>query len=381
MTTHQLSNVIAAAAIAVMLGATASAAAESAVQVGFGYDGWKSTPNASGGQAYVPVRAETKTDVFNFAIVSGLVRTTANPGEGDTVSLTNTLDTKVTSSYGIFGKLPVDILLGLDVNAPTGKTDLSAKELPLVMDSELVTITSFGESWNFNPSLTIAKEFGDWMAGLSTAYAFRGRYGASKDAGLHDFEPGNVWTVAGALQGELTHATGLRIFGSFANYGTEREGAMPLLREGNFYLLGVETEWHNEKTRLALTLKDICRAKNAVPDSGGTLARESDNSHGNEFRADLTGTYALTGGTMLSASLAGLHVSENSYAPGSGRHIGTRNKGTVGLGAAQKLADSLEGELSVKGFVMKDEASEFPEPQGDRTYRGIQSVVKLTGRF
>jgi hypothetical protein len=41
----------------------------------------------------------------------------------------------------------------------------------------------------------------------------------------------------------------------------------------------------------------------------------------------------------------------------------------------------LEGDLSVKGFVMKDEASEFPVALGDRTYRGVQSLARLTARF
>jgi hypothetical protein len=383
MTTHRLSNVMAAAALAVMLGATSAGAAESAVQAGFGYDAWNSnaSPKTRGGQMYIPVRAETKGDDFSIAVVSGLARTRFEPGAGDTVYLTNPLDTKVVSSYGIFGKLPFDVLLGLDVNVPTGKTDLAAKDLPLLMDSELVTITSFGEGWNFNPSLTVAGEIGDWVAGVSTAYAVRGRYNVSKDAGLGDFDPGNVWTVAGAVQGHLAPAVGLRLFGSFANFGTERQATMPLVREGNFWLLGAETGWQGDRVKVALTLKGIYREKSAFQDAAGTLVRESDNSHGMEYRADLTGAYALTGATVLSATAQGLHVSANDYAEGSGRHTGARNKGTIGLAAARKLTDVLEGDLSVKGFVMKDEASEFPVALGDRTYRGVQSLARLTARF
>jgi hypothetical protein len=381
MTTHRFLKVIPAAALALALAAPAFAEDGSSVQVGFGYDGWRSTPRSSAAQAYVPVRVATKRGDLSLALLGGLAHTNFNSGSGENVSSSNPLDTKFVSSFAVVDKLPVDVLLGLDVNLPTGEIDLAAKELPLVMDSELVTVNSFGEGWNFNPSLTVAKEIGDWVVGASTAYAFRGRYAASSQSALRDFDPGNVWTASAAVQGDLSREVELRIFGSFASYGTEREGNMPLLREGNFYMAGCEAAWHRDRSRLALTLKGIYRDKNSLPDAEGVLAKETSNSHGMEYRGELSGAIALSGKTVLSASLAGLHAAANDYAQGSGRYVGKRTKGTVGLGVAQRLTDAIEGDLSVKGFVMKDQAMEIPVPAGDRTYRGLQSVARVTARF
>jgi hypothetical protein len=131
-----------------------SSAVDINAQTGFHYDWWDDTKDNKAWQSNVPLRFEVRQQDFSLAVLTGYANTNLNPSPGGSRSLSHILDTKINLSYEILGKLPVDVLIGLDFNLPSGKTDLNEKELSLIMDADLISINNFGEGFNINPTLT-----------------------------------------------------------------------------------------------------------------------------------------------------------------------------------------------------------------------------------
>ena len=140
-----------------LLWCTGSHAAGLSVESGVQQEYWEDTRDSSGNQTLVPLRIEWSKGDATIGLLTGVVHAALDtPGTADR-SLTHTLDTKLNLSYVIQGKLPVDLLIGMDLNLPTGKTDLSAADLALIRDPEIVTVTTFGEGVNLNPTLSSRK--------------------------------------------------------------------------------------------------------------------------------------------------------------------------------------------------------------------------------
>lgn len=379
----RLEKNLALALIALVVGAWAapSFGAEAAAQAGFEYDYWKDTRGNKGSQGFIPIRVDARFDALGVGVLTGAARTTFEPGGGPSESLTAFLDTKIVTSYEILGSLPVDILLGLDLNLPTGKTDLSAAEAVLVEDPELVTITSLGEGFNANPTVLVAKEFGPYVAGLGVGYDWRGKYDFSGQLGLNDFDPGDIWTVSATLRRDFSQTAHVRLFGNASWFARDKVAGAAVHKEGSFYMAGVEGGRRFGRLAAMLKVRAIFRQKSEFLTTLGALAAESRNSHGDEFRADVSADYALAGGTVLKSSLQGLWITSNGYSSDSPFFVGARKKAALGVGASRRLAASLEGEISLKGFLMKEEAAAFPLPRAERTDRGISGVLKLTSRF
>jgi len=140
-----------------------SSAADFNVQTGFQFDWWDDTTQAKGSQVYIPLRLEAKFQPISFRVLTGYAYTYYNSSAGESRSLENALDTKINFSYEILEKLPVDVLIGLGFNLPTGKTALNPQDLVIMMDPELVSINRFGEGLNVNPTLTVGSATKMWV--------------------------------------------------------------------------------------------------------------------------------------------------------------------------------------------------------------------------
>src|SRR3990172_197113 len=221
-----------------LLWCTGSRAADLSVESGVQHEYWEDTRDSSGSQTLLPLRIEWSTENATIGLLTGGVHAAVDiPGDGDR-SLTNTLDTKINLSYVVQGKLPVDLLIGMDVNLPTGKTDLSFEDLlALVRDSEIVTVTTFGEGVNLNPTLSLAKEWGPWSAGAGVGYNVRRKYDLT--TGLNDYDPGDILSLNAQVQREFPRGYIGRIFGKFSRFGKDRAPSTDLFREGDYRMAGV----------------------------------------------------------------------------------------------------------------------------------------------
>lgn len=366
---------------AVALGIGISSAADFKVQTGFHYDWWDDTKDNKARQAYIPIRIEGRHQEFSLSVLTAHAYTNFNPATGESRSLSHLLDTKVNLSYEILGKLPVDVLIGLDFNLPTGKTDLKQKDLDLIMDPDLISINSFGEGFNINPTLTVTKEWRNWVAGIGCGYIWRGKYDFSSDIDMKNYDPGDIFNATALIRYYFSSDWHTRFFASYVWYDKDKVNSRDFYQEGDFLLLGLGFHYDQTKWDADFTLRSILRSKSKFQEEAGRLFTEDKNNHGDEWIGDLSLRYFLNHKTTLKSSLQGLWITKNDYPLDSSFFVGRREKFSLGLGATRIISPNIEGELNVKGFVMHDGEARLPEFRSERNYRGLSAGIQLTSRF
>ncbi|MFA7061113.1 MAG: hypothetical protein WC156_09865 [Pedobacter sp.] len=369
--------------IAVCISST-TLAADIQMQTGFNFDWWKDNQTSRARQSYVPVRIDGRFDDFSITLLTAYAHTHLDKS-GSSTTLDHVLDTKLNTSYSIIGKLPVDILLGLDLNLPTGKTDLTKKEneLNLVMDPDLISITTYGEGFNVNPTVTIAKQWGKLVTGIGFGYLYRGEYNYSSELGISDYDPGDIISLTGEARYYFSPKMYTRLFVRHAWYEKDTLRGSDFYQEGDFSLFGLGLYYKQKKEWDAgLTFHGILRDKSKFREtSNNAFVTESHNGHGDEWIADLAAKYLLNEKTTLRSSLQGRIFTKNDYTPDSSYFIGEKKKLSLGIGATRALNPNLEAALDIKGFVKHDEETRFPEYKSACDYQGYSISAMLTGRF
>lgn len=372
--------------VAVTFSVGISSAIDINVQTGFNFDWWEDTKDNKAYQAYTPVRIDGRYGDFSFVVLTAYAYTNVAPDRNESQSLSHVLDTKVNLTYEILGKLPVDVLLGLDFNLPTGYTNFKERQLILIMDPDLISINDFGEGFNINPTLTIAKEWGKWVAGIGVGYIWRGEYNFSTT--IQDYSPGGILNSTGEVRYDFSPGWRARLFGNYASFGKDKVHGGDFHQEGNFLLLEAGLYYIQPKWDSGFTLKSIFRGKSKFQVTRGELATEPENSHGDEYRGDLHLRYFLNDKTTLKSYLQGLVITKNDYPSQPpiflgevNRFIGQREKLALGAGASRIFSPHWEGEFYAKGFIMHDEKAFSPEPRSERSYKGFSVGIQLAGRF
>ena len=351
-------------------------AAGLSVETGVQQEYWEDTRDSSGSQTLVPLRFEWSRGDATIGLLTGAVRATLDtPGTADR-SLTHTLDTKLILSHVVQGKLPVDLLFGLDVNLPTGKTDLSAADLALIRDPEIVSITTFGEGVNVNPTISLAKEWGPWSAGLGIGYNVRRTYDVSTEAGLTDYDPGDILSLNALLQRECSRGYVTRLFGKFSRFGKDRLRGADLFREGDYRMVGVGISRAGSSWEADVNLRGTFRGKAEIL-SGGSLVTEPERSRGDEWSAEASVRHALRKDVSLSGSVRGLIISKNGYSDVDARHNGSKEKIALSVGCDRRFASGMAVGVSLKGFLMTEETQAVPQPREERTSRGIALAFRI----
>lgn len=356
-----------------------SLASDFKVQTGIDYDWWNDTKDNGASQVYIPLRIEAQHQQLSLSVLTGYASTQVNPSGKDSRSMDHFLDTKVNTSYEFTGYLPVDLLIGLDFNLPTGKTGLTQEDLVLIMDPDLISINNFGEGYDINPTLTVTKGFGKWVGGIGLGYAWRGEYDYSE--AIKGFNPGDIFNSSAQISYYFSSYINTRIFGNFARYGADKVESKDFYQEGDLLLLGLGFHYTRTKWDGDFTIRTIYRDKSKFQDGAGLIATEVNKGHGDEYAGDISLRYLLDDRITLKSSLQGRWISKNDYPPDSPLFIGRREKFSLRLGASRIFRPELEGEVMVKGFIMHDGETQFPEFRSERDYRGGAIEVVLTRRF
>ena len=113
------------------------------------------------------------------------------------------------------------------------------------MDPDLVSITKLGEGYNFNPTLSVAKEWGNLVAGLGIGYLFRGNYDFTTD--VRDYDPGDVFTTTAEVRYDFSPSWTARLMGQYARYEKSEVQSHGFYKEGDFYLLGLGLRYNQKK--------------------------------------------------------------------------------------------------------------------------------------
>lgn len=349
------------------------------------YDWWKDSPGNKGMQAYIPLRVAGRQQDFSFSVLTGYAYTQFDPRDGETRSLSHLLDTKVNLSYEIVGKFPVDLLIGLDFNLPTGKTNFKERDLVLIMDPDLISITNLGEGFNLNPTLSLAKQLGNWVGGIGIGYVWRGDYDFSTN--FKDYHPGDLFNLTAEMRYYFSPRWNARLFGKYAWYEkADWKVLSPVTsedfwKEGNFYNIGMGVHHSEKKWDAGFSFQGTFREKGKFKLETIGLSRETPIKRGAEWQGDLYCRYLIDDKTTLKSHFEYFYKDKNYGSPISPNYVGRREKYALGLGATRVLSKHIEGEAYVKGFYMHDDETSLPEPQGSRYYRGFSVGLQLTSKF
>ena len=349
------------------------------METGVQFDGWKDSEKNSGYQSFIPLKFSAQMEEFSVSVLTGYAYTFYDPHFGENDSISHTLDTKLNFSYGILDKLPFQVLLGLDLNLPTGKTALTSKMLMQALDPDLVSITKLGEGFNVNPTLTLAKQWGNWVAGLGVGYLWRGEYDYATD--LRNYDAGDIFTTTAEVRYEFSPAWSARLFGQYAWFGKDEVENHPYYKEGDFYLAGAGLRYSQKTWDTAFTMRYIFRGRSEFPTQSGDLVNPGHGIHGNEWTGDLLARYLAGDKTTLWTRLQGLILEANDFPSDSSSYVGRRQKISLEIGAKRVFGEHWEAGLFLRGFTMHDEPRQFPDVRGERTFNGLSVGGNLTAKF
>lgn len=392
------------------------------VNSGINFDWWEDTKGNKARQSYLPLSLEAQYKDFSLGLLTGYAYTHKDPYIGSDRSLGHVLDSKVNLDYEIIGKLPIDLLIGLDLNLPTGKTNLKAKDQILIMDPYLISINTFGEGFNINPTLSLAKEWRRGVLGLGAGYLWRGKFDFGylteeyySTIQIKDYSPGDIFSLTAEIHYDIFPHWRSRIFGNYAYYKESKwkesnrdiwgtnELYRHTLKEGELWLIGLGLNYNRKKWDFDLSLKGIFREKNKYdyredwsyyPGYGWyvelynlpILITERKNSHGDEWVGEFALKYLFDEKTTIKSIFQTLFITSNDYPSFSPNHQGRRERYSLGFGATRKILPSLNGEIYFKGFIMHDGQRSYPylissQNFSERHYKGFSGGLLLTSRF
>ncbi len=349
------------------------------LKTGFQYDAWENDNNEEGAQFFMPVDISGGYDNFSCRLLTAYVYSSyENTGVLD-VSMGNMTDTKVNLSYEITGKYAFDILFGLDFNLPTGKTDLSTDRLNLIMDADLVSITSFGEGFNVNPSVSVVKQWDKLTAGMGIGYLWRGEYDFSENT--KNYDPGDIWILNGRVTYDISGEWQAMGTVKYADYGIDQVESADFYEEGNFLEMGAGVGYFRPKWDAVFTVRSIARDKEKIPSpTTGLLVSETNNSRGDEWVLNQVTRFHMDDKTTLSVMLQYLNIDSNDYPSTHSLFTGKRDKYSLGFSASRKLLPGIDGAFTLKGFNLEEDRNP-DHPTKDISYDGYSIGVSITASF
>ncbi len=347
---------------------------------GIEYGAWDSDEDEGGGQLFIPVEISGTLSDFSFKLLTAYAYTNYEDSPELDDSVSGVTDTKLGLTYEMKDKLPVALLFGLDLNLPTGQTGLDDNLLTFIRDPDLYAISNLGKGYHINPTLSIAKGWGDFQAGFGLGYVWRGEYDYSEST--TDYDPGDIFNIVVELDYEITSHWKMRFFGENAWYGKNEKEGNDFSQNGDFLMLGCNFQYMQPKWDAWLGVTSIFRNKNQFLETGtGTaLVTEEHNSFGDEWNVQLGLRYRLNEQTALNAAFQYMNVQENDYPEGDILYNGARIKYSLQLGMAYAFLPDLTANLNLKGFSMEDDPNWY-HPDEERSYQGYSIGIYAAKMF
>jgi len=353
------------------------------LQTGGNLDWWGEYRGSHASQYHFPVLIEGKYRDLSVRFLTAYAETEITaPGSG-TVRLGHILDSKLGGAYQLLDKLPVDLMFGLDLNLPTGKTNLTQAETRLIMDPNLISINTFGEGFNVNPTVTAAKTWNDWSAALGFGYLWRGAYDFSAELNLTDYQPGAVYSVTAETRYTVSPEMVYRLFVAYSRYGKDTSRGITIFNEGDVGIFGIGGYYKKSRQwEATLLVTGVIREGVTNYDrANGTAALATENPYRDEFILDLRGRYLLDAKTVIAAPIQYKYLTGNGYTGNDPRNLGGANKVSFGVGITRALWSGLSAEVNLKGFYLHGGVYHPDTPTSTSDYTGITGNMALIGAF
>jgi hypothetical protein len=210
-------------------------------------------------------------------------------------SIDTWLDTSLSGTLTYYGWKGIAPFASLNFNLPTGTTVLGVNSFFARMDPDLVGVASFGEGFNFGPTLGANIALSDSLIlNLSAGYTNRGTFDqigvtdlvGHPQAGISRLNPGDNVTVQGTLGYAINKLT-LQLTGMYMTDTTTASDGNPLYKAGDRrFVIGSAayqwTDWWTSSLRGTWTYASKNLLRNGV--AGTPLTLEAFNSNSNVYQ-------------------------------------------------------------------------------------------------
>jgi len=178
---------------------------------------------------------------------------------------------------GVYQVVPDVVVLTLSANLPTGKTALSAEELPAAgaVASDLIPfpVTSFGTGSNVTTGVAVAVPFAGWALGLGASYRVSGAYTPLADIDSTYRPAGEARLRVGAdrLVGQGRVSLGF----TYSTFSHDEFGGAQIFQPGVRYITQASWSLPLGNMGLGLYVWDLYRNGGIVAVSGGQTEKQN----------------------------------------------------------------------------------------------------------
>ncbi len=185
---------------------------------------------------------------------------------GASNSLSGLTDIQTRAVYQIVPDLAV---FSLSVNLPTGKTKLTAAQLPVagVIASDMIPfpVSNFGSGFNVTTGLALAVPVGGWALGVAGSFRQNGSFTPIADTGAAgaSYKAGAEFRVrlgADRMVGQSRISLGF----TYSSFGEDDFGGSPIFQSGKRFISQASWSFPIGNMGLALYAWDLYRAAGSV---------------------------------------------------------------------------------------------------------------------
>jgi hypothetical protein len=190
---------------------------------------------------------------------------------GDIADLSGFSDVQIGWNYFIE---PANTILSLGINAPTGKTELSADQFTssVLLSNSLfdLQVPVLGQGFNINPGVAWVFPVSDEVVlGLAGGYQYRGPY--KPRTGDPDYDPGDEITASVGIDFRLSESVSVSTDFVFTHYTTDTFGGTKVFASGNSYWINGQYKQYFSEDELLVFVGYRTKSKGQIQGAGGLV--------------------------------------------------------------------------------------------------------------
>lgn len=356
---------------------------ETSISMGVRYDTFSDdqSPKGTGTELTIPFGAIYRRDRLLLRLEAAYSRANVDPGADATADIRSFTDTLLAGSY-MFLNLPVGIVVGLDVNVPTGKERLGQTEQVAEAGErhDLFEVDNFGEGLNVGLNLGLVKKLGPLNLEVSGTYIFKQQYDPTREISGDDLDPGDQTLVFAMLQWKAASWCRMETMTAYSHSFPEKIDGRKSFQEGDKVLLGGTLRLRRHPLEFALGVQNMVQGKGKELVEG-TLKTEPENSNNPELFGwfDLTYRVSAKLDLQMRGDIRHYGESDRKMELNGLPFEGERLRYAIGPGAMYLLNEHISCNVLAKFFLMEQKRDILLDQ--DVTFRGVNVSVGATYTF
>ena len=357
--------------------------AEMSASMGVRYDTFADdrSPKEDGTELTMPFGVVYKQERLLLRLETAYSRAHVDPGADPDAEISSFTDTLLAGSY-MFPDLPVGVVVGLDVNIPTGKARLRERERAAEAGErhDLFEVDNFGEGLNVGLNLGLIKEIGNVNVGLTGVYLFKGKYDPTQDTPDDDLDPGDQTLVMAALKWKAASWCKVETLAAYAHSAPDTTGGKRSFQDGDKVVLNGMLRIQRPAVEIVVGVQNAFQGKNKEL-ADDKFTTESANSNGNELFGwfDFTYRASVKLDLLVLGDIRDYGESDRKVELTGLPYEGHRLRYSIGPGVTYSLNDHFACNVVAKYFLM-DQQRDLVLPQ-DTTVHGMNLSLGLTYTF